>query len=82
MVGDFSSMLNLFLLFTDKFLLLRFLRPWVIPQLLQKSLKMFNPIPPLKVNVRVLLCITVSQPLNGGIVAGSKWLELVGNCGV
>ncbi|MBQ8517737.1 MAG: hypothetical protein IJ498_09190, partial [Akkermansia sp.] len=37
MVGDFSSMLNLFLLFTNIFLRFRFLRPWGIPQLLQKS---------------------------------------------
>ncbi len=32
-------MLNVFLLFANKFLLLRFLRPWLIPQLLQKSQK-------------------------------------------
>jgi len=37
-------MLNLFLLFTDKFLLLRFLRPWVIPQLLQKSHNWLKPL--------------------------------------
>jgi len=37
MVGDFSSMLNLFLLFTDTFLLCRFFLARLIPQLLQKS---------------------------------------------
>ncbi|MBR3927216.1 MAG: hypothetical protein IKJ58_10690, partial [Akkermansia sp.] len=37
MVGVFSSMLNLFLLFTDTFLLCRFFLAWLIPQLLQKS---------------------------------------------
>ena len=33
-------MLNLFLLFTDTFLLCRFFLAWLIPQLLQKSLLM------------------------------------------
>jgi hypothetical protein len=37
MVGDFSSMLNLFLLFTITFFRLRFFLAGLIPQLLQKS---------------------------------------------
>ncbi|MBR6576633.1 MAG: hypothetical protein IKK73_05835, partial [Akkermansia sp.] len=37
MVGVFSSMLNVFLPFTNTFLLCRFFLAWLIPQLLQKS---------------------------------------------
>ena len=43
MVGVFSSMLNVFLPFTNTFLLCLFFLAWLIPQLLQKSQKYVPP---------------------------------------
>ena len=75
MVGDFSSMLNVFLLFLNSFLRFLFFLAWLIPQLLQKNLKLMHPF--------IHLCLSICSfclqftfhilvyPLMGSIILGT-----------